>query len=164
MKRSPTTRTRHAVSSRAEATPLTKPIVPRNRTAGPDRRLFSDRRARRRGRSGGGGPAVQPALLPDPPLTALIDELRTRSPVFRDVWAHHEGRTHHTGLQELHHPVMGDLTLAFEVLDVQADQGLSIIVYSAGSDTSAAIKLAHLSRWAAGTGETSTSNAEAVRT
>ncbi|GAB2976728.1 helix-turn-helix transcriptional regulator [Streptomyces pseudoechinosporeus] len=101
----------------------------------------------------------------DPALTALIDELRARSPVFRDVWAHHEVRAHHTGLQELHHPVVGDLTLAFETLDVQADHGLSIIVYSAGSDTSTAVKLAHLSRWAAGTGETSTtSNAEAVST
>ncbi|MFG2025764.1 helix-turn-helix domain-containing protein [Streptomyces sp. NPDC048825] len=99
----------------------------------------------------------------DPALTALIDELRARSPVFREVWAHHEVRVHHTGLQQLHHPVVGDLTLAFETLDVQADQGLSIIVYSAGSGTSTAVKLTHLSSWA-GTGQTSMGDAEAVGT
>ncbi|MEU5046870.1 helix-turn-helix domain-containing protein [Streptomyces griseorubiginosus] len=98
----------------------------------------------------------------DPALTALIDELRTRSPIFSEVWAQHDVREHHTGLQQLHHPVVGDLTLAVEVLAVQADQGLSIVVYSAGSKTPTAAKLTQLSRWWAAPGAASTSDAEAV--
>ncbi|MCX4862119.1 helix-turn-helix domain-containing protein [Streptomyces canus] len=100
----------------------------------------------------------------DPALTALIDDLGTESPVFREVWAHHEVRAHHTGLRQLRHPVVGDLSLAFEVLDVQADQGLSIVVHSAGPTTPTAAGLVHLSRWAAESRQASASDAETVRT
>ena len=44
----------------------------------------------------------------------LIGELSTRSDEFRVRWAAHNVRIHATGVKLIHHPVVGDLELAFE--------------------------------------------------
>jgi hypothetical protein len=85
----------------------------------------------------------------DRALTDLIGELSTRSDVFRTWWAAHNVRLHRTGIKHLHHPVVGDLTLAFESMDLTADQGLRLNAYTAepGSPSQDALNL--LASWTA---------------
>jgi len=85
----------------------------------------------------------------DKALSNLIGELSTRSENFRLWWAAHNVRFHRTGVKRLHHPVVGDLTLTFEALDLAADAGLRISAYTAepGTPSDDALKL--LATWAA---------------
>jgi transcriptional regulator with XRE-family HTH domain len=64
-------------------------------------------------------------------LQDLVGELSPRSQEFRTRWAAHNVRQHQTGRKRLHHPVVGDLELTFEVLALPADPGLSLVVYGA---------------------------------
>jgi len=85
----------------------------------------------------------------DRALSNLIGELSTRSENFRTWWAAHNVRFHRTGTKRFHHPVVGDLTLTYEALDLAADSGLRISAYTAapGSPADDALKL--LATWAA---------------
>ena len=85
----------------------------------------------------------------DPALSGLIGELSTRSQTFRTMWAAHNVRFHRTGTKHIHHPVVGDLTLAYEALDLAADSGLRISAYSAEPGTPSADALTLLASWAA---------------
>lgn len=82
-------------------------------------------------------------------LTDLVGELSTRSEEFRTRWAAHNVRLHYTGRKHFRHPVVGDLHLMYEALDLSADAGLSLLVYTAepGSPTGDALRL--LASWAA---------------
>ena len=53
----------------------------------------------------------------DKALTDMVGELCTRSDDFRVRWAAHDVRLHRTGLKHIHHPVVGDLHLSYEVMD-----------------------------------------------
>ena len=85
------------------------------------------------GRLGAGRRATCVALLHaeagrnpyDKALTDLVGELSTRSPEFRVRWAAHNVKNHRSGIKRLHHPLVGDLTLSFEALDLPADGGLA---------------------------------------
>lgn len=85
----------------------------------------------------------------DRELTDLVGELSTRSPAFRTRWAAHDVRLHQTGVKHFHHPVVGDLHLDYEALELPAQPGLTLIVFTApaGSPDEDAIHL--LSSWAA---------------
>jgi transcriptional regulator with XRE-family HTH domain len=85
----------------------------------------------------------------DRSLTDLIGELSTRSEDFRVRWAAHNVRTHQTGQKRLHHPAVGDLELTFEAMELRADPGLTLLVYTAevGSRTQDALNL--LATWSA---------------
>ena len=85
----------------------------------------------------------------DRALQDLVGELSTRSHEFRGRWAAHNVRLHQTGRKRLHHPVVGDLELTYEVLALPADPGLSLVVYGAepGSASQDGLKL--LASWAA---------------
>jgi transcriptional regulator with XRE-family HTH domain len=61
-------------------------------------------------------------------LSDLIGELSTRSEEFRVRWAAHDVKFHRSGEKELHHPVVGDLTLAYEALELPGDPGQRILV------------------------------------
>jgi hypothetical protein len=63
-------------------------------------------------------------------VSDLVGELATQSEAFRTRWASHNVR-HNTGVKQLHHPVVGDLTLTFNLLDLAADHGLTIFTYTA---------------------------------
>jgi len=82
-------------------------------------------------------------------LTDLVGELSTRSEAFRVRWAAHNVRLHQTGAKHFHHPVVGDLMLTFEMLELTADPGLNLLAYTAepGSRSDEALKL--LGSWAA---------------
>jgi len=85
----------------------------------------------------------------DKALTDLVGELCTRSDAFRVRWASHDVRLHRTGLKHFHHPVVGDLHLSFESMELAADPGQTLTVLSAeaGSSTDDALRL--LGSWAA---------------
>ena len=85
----------------------------------------------------------------DRDLTALIDDLNRESEEFRTLWKAHDVRYHDTGIKDLHHPVVGDLQLTFEAMELPADPGQALIVYGAepGSATADALRL--LASWVA---------------
>jgi transcriptional regulator with XRE-family HTH domain len=84
-------------------------------------------------------------------LTDLVGELATRSEPFRAMWATHDVRTHNAGIKRFHHPVVGDLTLTYDALDLPASPGLGITAYTAEPNSETAEKLALLASWAATT-------------
>ncbi len=88
----------------------------------------------------------------DRALTDLVGELSTRSEEFATRWAAHNVRFHRTGFKDIHHPVVGDLHLTFEAMEMPADPGLSLVVYSAEPGSASADGLALLASWAASTG------------
>jgi transcriptional regulator with XRE-family HTH domain len=81
-------------------------------------------------------------------LADLIGELATRSDEFRVRWAAHNVKLHRTGTKRFHHPIVGDVTVDFESLDLPGDLGQKVIVYTAepGSPSQHAIDL--LASWA----------------
>ena len=85
----------------------------------------------------------------DRDLSDLVGELSTQSEAFRAHWASHNVRFHVNGVKHFHHPVVGEISLNFERLDVAADSGLSIFTYTAepGSRDEETLKL--LGTWAA---------------
>jgi hypothetical protein len=85
----------------------------------------------------------------DRALTDLIGELSTRNDEFRRRWAAHDVRFHRSGVKHLNHPVVGDLQLTYEALDLPADAGLRLNVYSAEPGSPSADALTLLATWAA---------------
>ncbi|MGW3963731.1 helix-turn-helix transcriptional regulator [Amycolatopsis sp. NPDC005003] len=86
----------------------------------------------------------------DEELIALVGELSTRSELFRRRWASQDVRLHRSGRKRLHHPVVGRLDLDVESMDLPADPGLLLTVYTAPAGTATADGLALLASWAAG--------------
>jgi len=82
-------------------------------------------------------------------LQDLVGELSTRSDVFRRLWAAHDVRTHGTGTKRFVHPVVGELTLAYEELAIRAEPGLVLLVYTAEPGSRSAERLRLLASWAA---------------
>ena len=82
-------------------------------------------------------------------LSDLVGELATQSEAFRTRWAAHNVRFHNTGVKHFNHPVVGELQLSYNRLDLAADPGLTIFSYTAepGSRSDEALKL--LGSWAA---------------
>ncbi|HEY5423355.1 MAG TPA: helix-turn-helix transcriptional regulator [Ilumatobacteraceae bacterium] len=81
-------------------------------------------------------------------LSDLIGELSTRSDEFRVRWAAHDVKFHRTGAKKLHHPVVGELTLDYEAMELPGDNGQRILVYTAepGSPSDDGLRL--LASWA----------------
>jgi transcriptional regulator with XRE-family HTH domain len=85
----------------------------------------------------------------DKQLYELVGELSTRSEEFRRRWNAHDVRSHGTGVKHFHHNVVGDLELAYESLDLRAEPGLTLTVYSAQPSSQTAHALALLASWVA---------------
>ena len=85
----------------------------------------------------------------DRDLFDLVGELSTRSDEFAAFWASANVRFHRSGLKDLHHPGVGDLHLSFEAMELPADPGLSLIVYSVEPGSASEDGLRLLSTWAA---------------
>lgn len=82
-------------------------------------------------------------------LSNLIGELSTRSDEFRVRWAAHNVRHHYRGVKDFHHPVVGDLTLAYEAMDLSAEPGLSLLTYTSEPGSESEERLRLLASWAA---------------
>ncbi|QYX75663.1 helix-turn-helix transcriptional regulator [Streptomyces akebiae] len=85
----------------------------------------------------------------DKGLHDLVGELSTRSDGFRTRWGAHNVRHHGTGTKRFHHQAVGDLTLAYEGLEMAAEPGLTLTIYTAepGSPSEEGLRL--LASWAA---------------
>lgn len=82
-------------------------------------------------------------------LQDLVGELSTRSDVFRRLWGAHDVRRHGTGTKRFRHPVVGEVTLAYEELAITADPGHKLLVYTAEPGSPSAERLRLLASWAA---------------
>lgn len=87
----------------------------------------------------------------DKGLTDLIGELSTKSDEFARRWARHDVTLHRSGVKRLHHPLAGGLALPYEALDLPADPGLRITVYSPEPGSPARSALDLLASWTGAT-------------
>lgn len=85
----------------------------------------------------------------DRDLSDLVGELSTQSDDFRVRWAQHSVRQHITGIKHFHHPVVGDLDLTYDRMDLAADPGLTLFTYTAQPGSRDAETLKLLGSWAA---------------
>ncbi|SEO24698.1 helix-turn-helix transcriptional regulator [Actinacidiphila rubida] len=89
----------------------------------------------------------------DKALTDLIGELTTKSDEFARRWARHDVKFHRSGVKHLRHPLVGELALPYEALELPADPGLRLYVYTPEPDSREHEALGLLASWA-GTGTT----------
>jgi transcriptional regulator with XRE-family HTH domain len=87
----------------------------------------------------------------DPQLAQLIGELSMKSEDFRRWWAEHPVQDKTSGIKRFHHPVVGDLELAYETLRAADDPDQALITYAAQPDTSSHDTLRMLLAWTAPT-------------
>ncbi len=85
----------------------------------------------------------------DRDLSDLVGELSTQSAEFRTRWAAHNVRFHDPGSKELHHPVVGDITLTYNRLELAADPGQMLMIWTAEPGSKSAEALSLLGSWAA---------------
>lgn len=81
-------------------------------------------------------------------LGDLIGELSTRSDLFRRLWGAHDVREHRTGLKSIHHPVVGDLDLTYQSMDLSTNRGLHMLIFSAEPNSPSQDRLQLLANWA----------------
>jgi transcriptional regulator with XRE-family HTH domain len=85
----------------------------------------------------------------DRELSDLIGELSTRSEEFRGHWATHNVRLHHKGEKRFNHPVVGELELSYNLIELPADPGLMMVAYTAEPGSRSAEAFSLLASWAA---------------
>src|SRR5438270_786680 len=110
-----------------------------DRPANLARFVFLDRRARNfyvdwDGIADAGAGSLRVAAGRDPydrDLTDLVGELSMRSDEFRERWAAHDVREYRFGTQTFRHPLVGELTLGYEALDLTAEIDQTLVAYTA---------------------------------
>ncbi|SDS97246.1 helix-turn-helix transcriptional regulator [Microterricola viridarii] len=85
----------------------------------------------------------------DAELIRLVGELSTQSELFRERWASRDVVFHRSGMKRLHHPVVGDLDLNYESMELPSEPGLVLNVYTAPAGSPSADGLRMLASWAA---------------
>lgn len=85
----------------------------------------------------------------DKRLADLVGELSVRSEEFRTRWAAHNVRRHYAGTKVFHHPVVGELELAYEAMELAEDPGFTLTVYPAAPGSPSDERLRLLASWAA---------------
>jgi transcriptional regulator with XRE-family HTH domain len=98
----------------------------------------------------------------DRALIELVGELSTRSELFRQRWASHDVTFHRSGQKRLRHPVVGQLDLDFEGMELASSPGLYLNVYTAAAGTPTADALKLLASWAASQEQLPTETASPV--
>ena len=81
-------------------------------------------------------------------LSDLIGELTTRSDAFAERWARQNVRLHRTARKRLHNPVVGEIELTGNALELPGDD-LALIAYTADPGSPAEEQLQLLAAWAA---------------
>jgi transcriptional regulator with XRE-family HTH domain len=97
----------------------------------------------------------------DRELSDLVGELSTRSEEFRGHWASHNVRLHNKGEKRFNHPVVGELELSYNRIELPADPGLAIIAYTAEPGSRSAEAFSLLASWAATEEATRTADGQA---
>ncbi len=85
----------------------------------------------------------------DHELIQLVGELSTRSELFRQRWASQDVRYHRSGRKRLRHPIVGQLDLDYEALELPSEPGLVLNIYTAAVGTPASDALKILASWVA---------------
>ena len=85
----------------------------------------------------------------DKGLIELVGRLSTSSELFRQRWASHDVQFHRSGRKRLRHPVVGQLDLDFESMELPSEPGLHLNVYTAAAGTPTADAIRLLASWAA---------------
>jgi transcriptional regulator with XRE-family HTH domain len=80
-------------------------------------------------------------------LEALVGELTIESPEFAHLWSNYQLFEHVHGVKQIRNNVVGDLTLNYETMPLVADQGQTLMLYSADFGSPTAEKLQLLSSW-----------------
>ncbi|MFJ2027684.1 helix-turn-helix domain-containing protein [Streptomyces sp. NPDC087897] len=85
----------------------------------------------------------------DPELSALVGELSVKSDEFRRLWATHNVKEKGHGTKLVRHPLAGELTLAYETLNLPDDEEQHLVTYHAepGSESAGGLRL--LASWGA---------------
>jgi len=83
----------------------------------------------------------------DRQLSDLVGELSTRSKEFAARWAAHNVKYYRSGEQPFHHPIVGDLTLNYDALEIPADPGQTIVAYTAQPHSPSQQALNLLANW-----------------
>jgi hypothetical protein len=81
-------------------------------------------------------------------LASLIGELSLKSEDFRRWWAEHPVQHRTSGFKRFHHPVVGDLELAYETLRATDDPDQALITYAAEPGSRSHDALRMLLAWA----------------
>ncbi|WP_103501693.1 MULTISPECIES: helix-turn-helix domain-containing protein [unclassified Streptomyces] len=87
----------------------------------------------------------------DPELARLVGELSMKDADFRRWWAEFHVRAQRNGRKRFAHPVVGELSLEFQVLDIRGQSDQMLVVYAAEPGSRSAEALAFLAGW---TGDT----------
>ncbi|OBH59697.1 transcriptional regulator [Mycobacterium mantenii] len=82
-----------------------------------------------------------------PAITRVVGELATRSEDFRSRWAAHNVTAHRHGVKLFRHADFGELTLTYNVFDIAAAPGLSLIGYTAEPNSPSEQALKILGSW-----------------
>ena len=98
----------------------------------------------------------------DVELHELIGELSTCSQEFRSRWARHDVRHHGSGSKTFCHPVAGEMTLAYQGMDLEAEHGLTFTTYTPEPGSPSASNMALLASWAASQDQAQLDQAEAL--
>jgi transcriptional regulator with XRE-family HTH domain len=78
----------------------------------------------------------------DPSINALVGELSIKSTEFRTLWSRHDVREKTTGRKEFDHPLVGRISLDYEMLAVpNSDQVVQVYSAAPGSPDDAALRL-----------------------
>lgn len=85
----------------------------------------------------------------DKALIELVGELSTQSELFRKHWASQDVRFHRSGRKRLRHPIVGQLDLDFEAMELPSEPGLQLNIYTAAAGTPTADAIKMLASWAA---------------
>ncbi|MYW03549.1 helix-turn-helix transcriptional regulator [Streptomyces sp. SID3343] len=91
---------------------------------------------------------IEAGLHPDDPdLTELIGQLATRSTEFRKQWAANDVRVARAGSKTFRHPLIGEITLPYETLRIDAASSQVISVYTPRPGTPEADAIRLLASW-----------------
>ncbi|MFD3519466.1 helix-turn-helix transcriptional regulator [Streptomyces sp. NPDC058653] len=83
----------------------------------------------------------------DPRLLSLVDELTAGSDDFRRFWSQHDIEENHHGTTRLHHPLVGELTLSFETLQLPDGSDQTLTIHHAQRPSPAWENLRLLTSW-----------------
>jgi transcriptional regulator with XRE-family HTH domain len=82
-------------------------------------------------------------------LSDLVGELSTQSEEFRGYWATHDVRLHNKGEKRFNHPIVGELEVSYNRIELPADPGVMIVAYTAEPGSRSAEAFSLLASWAA---------------
>jgi transcriptional regulator with XRE-family HTH domain len=85
----------------------------------------------------------------DRELSDLVGELATRSEEFRTRWASHNVKRQRTGIKNIHHPVVGDLTLHLEAAEFPFDPCQTMVIYTTEPGSPSRESMNLLASWTA---------------